>query len=142
MKLIPALILTVSLFSAPALSAENSGVTFKTLLKSSTSWDGSKLKSYGEGEPEITILKVVVQPGAVVPSHKHPVINAAVILSGEISVFSSDGNMQTFKSGEPVIELVDKFHYGRNTGSIPAEILVFYAGIQGKPLSIHEVIKD
>lgn len=124
-------------FLMPLLVFSNeSEVEFITLLKSSKSWDGSKLTSYGEGEPEVTILKVIVPPGKNVETHKHPVINAAILLRGEITVYAVTGEKIVLKAGDPIVELVDKWHYGLNSGDGTAEILVFYAGIKDKPLSI------
>lgn len=111
-------------------------VSFETLVKTTKSWDGQELISYADGSPEITILKVKVAPGAVVKQHKHPVLNAAVILSGEIKVVSEHGDTKVFREGDVVVELVDTMHYGKNTGLVDAEIIVFYAGAKGVPLSI------
>jgi len=39
-------------------------------------------------------------------------------------------------SGDSIVEVVDKWHYGINEANEPAVIIVFYAGIQGKPITI------
>lgn len=126
--------LSVSCFSVHA--GDGKEVSFETLVKTTKSWDGKDLVSYADGSPEITILKVIVAPGAVVEQHKHPVINAAVILSGELTVVSEHGQTKVFRAGDAVVELVDTLHYGKNTGSVDTEILVFYAGAKVIPLSV------
>jgi len=83
-------------------------------------------------------LKVVIPPGAVVDTHKHPAINAAVLLSGQLTIVSNDGEQIVVKEGEAVVEMVDKWHNGMNTGSEPAVLLVFCAGIKGQPLSVKQ----
>ena len=68
--------------------------------------------------------------------HKHPVINAGVILSGELTVFTEDNKTLHLKPGEALIELVDKWHYGKNEGEVPVEIVVFYASVVGEKLAV------
>jgi quercetin dioxygenase-like cupin family protein len=40
------------------------------------------------------------------------------------------------KAGDALVELVDTWHYGRNDGDVPAEIVVFYAGTENAPISL------
>lgn len=49
------------------------------------------------------------------------------------------GEKLVMKAGDPIVELVDTWHYGESTGSEDAEIVVTYVGDKGKDLSI---IKD
>jgi len=35
-----------------------------------------------------------------------------------------------------VVELVNSWHYGKNTGKKSAEIVVFYAGTVGQPITV------
>ena len=37
-----------------------------------------------------------------------------------------------------IVELVDKWHYGKNESEAPAEIIVFYAGVHGEPITVKE----
>ena len=110
----------------------------EVLAKSTTSWDGSNLPHYPNGKPEISILKITIPPGAELPLHKHPVINAGLLLSGELTVMMEDKTTLHMNAGDTIIELVNKWHFGKNEGNVPAEIIVFYAGIQGEPLSIEK----
>jgi len=68
--------------------------------------------------------------------HEHPVINAGVLLSGELTVITEDNKTLTLKAGEAIIEVVNTWHYGKNEGSKPAEIIVFYAGIPNGPVTV------
>jgi quercetin dioxygenase-like cupin family protein len=106
------------------------------MVQSTLSWDKSELPAYPKGQPEVTILKITIQPGGKLPMHRHPVINAGVMLKGEITVNTEDGKTLVLKAGDPIVELVDKWHYGESSGTEPAEIIVFYAGIQGKPFTV------
>ena len=107
----------------------------KALAKSSYSWDGSPLPKYDTGVPEITILKIVIPPKTRLPMHRHPVINAGVLLKGKLTVVTKDNKTLHLQPGDAIVELVDKWHYGKNDGDDPAEIIVFYAGTKGKPIT-------
>ncbi len=113
-----------------------SEIKAEVLVRSSEMWDGTPLPDYPKGNPEITILKVIVPPGAKLPIHRHPVINAGYMLSGELTVNTAAGGTKHLKAGDTLIEVVDKWHYGENTGEETAEIIVFYAGEKGVPLSV------
>ena len=107
-------------------------IVVEQLIRSTASWDGQPLPVYAQGQPEITILKFTIPAGAELDSHKHSVINAGVLLSGTLTVVSEDQEVLQLKAGDALIELVDKWHHGRNDGKEPAIILVFYAGIKGQ----------
>jgi quercetin dioxygenase-like cupin family protein len=70
--------------------------------------------------------------------HQHPVINAGVLLQGELTVETNEGKTLHLKAGDPIVEVVNTWHYGINEGDEPAEIIVFYAGVQGKPITTKE----
>ena len=110
-----------------------------TLAKTTESWNGTQLPKYLNGNPEITILKIIIPPKTKLSLHKHPVINAGVLLEGSLRVISKDNDTLYLKKGEPIIELVNTWHYGENLGTEPAEIIVFYAGVEGTPITVgHE----
>lgn len=104
--------------------------------KATVSWDGEPLPVYPQGQPEITILKITIAPGQQLPVHKHPYINAGVLLRGQLTVVTEQGKTLQLKAGQALVELVDKWHYGKNEGTEPAEIIVFYAGIQAQPITV------
>lgn len=65
-------------------------------------------------------------------------INAGVLTRGQLMVVTTDGKTLYLKAGDPIVEVVNTAHYGINHGSDPAEIIVFYAGIIGSPITITE----
>ena len=111
-------------------------VEVEVLAKTSLSWDGKALPDYPKGNPEITILRIKIPPGVQLPLHKHSVINTGVLLNGELTVVTEDGETLHLKTGDSIVEVVNKWHYGKNEGSKPADIIVFYAGISGRPITI------
>ncbi len=113
-------------------------VKVDVLAKTSASWDGRSLPNYAKGKPEITILRIKIPQGVQLPLHKHPVINAGVLLKGELTVVTKDQETLHLKAGDSIVEVVDKWHYGINEGNELAEIIVFYAGVQGIPITIKQ----
>lgn len=134
-QLIFGICLALSL-SGSVLARDADVIHTDVLAKSTASWDGSKLPSYPEGPPEITILRIKVPPGAQLPLHRHPAINAGVLLRGELTVVTEDNRILSLKAGEAIVEVVNKWHYGRNEGGETAEILVFYAGVLDSPITV------
>ena len=128
------LLLSLSLPSAYGQSGEPT--TISELLKTSSSWDGSPLPDYPQGKPEITIARITIQPGAALPLHRHPMINAGVLLSGELTVSTADHKTIHLKAGDAIAEVVNTWHFVKNDGKVPAEIVVFYAGRVGDPVTI------
>jgi len=129
------------LLATPVWARDANPVTVDTLAKTSSSWNGSALPDYAQGKPEVTILKITIPPKVQLPMHKHPVINAGVLLKGELTVVTDTGRTLYMKAGDPIVEVVDTWHYGKNEGNEPAEIIVFYAGIQGEQITVKESIK-
>jgi quercetin dioxygenase-like cupin family protein len=126
------------LLSSNAWAADTHGVVANILSKTGVSWDGRNLPEYPSGQPEITILRIKIPAGSELPLHKHSVINAGVLLSGELTVVTEDNKTLRLKSGESIVEVVNTWHYGKNEGSTPAEIIVFYAGAPGEPITTYK----
>ncbi len=113
-------------------------VSAQVLAKSTHSWNGNAMPAYPEGIPEVTILRIQIPTGVTLPWHTHPVINAGVLISGELTVTTRSGKVLEMKAGDPIVEVTDTWHYGKNQGTEPADIIVFYAGIKGNPITIKE----
>ncbi len=114
------------------------GIEANVLIKTTKSWNGATLPAYGDGQPEISIVRYRFDPGASIPMHMHPVINAGVLLQGELHIFTKTGENITLKAGEPLVELFKDWHYGSNPGTEPVDLIVVYAGTTGTPLTIRE----
>ena len=107
-----------------------------TLAETSKSWNGDVLPRYPEGKPKITVLKITIPPHSKLNIHKHLVINAGVLTKGELTVVDEQNNTLNLKAGDALVELVNAYHYGENKGNTPAEIIVFYAGTEGVPITV------
>nr|WP_299384095.1 cupin domain-containing protein [Allomuricauda sp.] len=132
------LVLAASLFLLTLVSCKSAkqDIQFTTLVQSSQSWNGQPLPSYPSQEPEVTIIKVIIPGKTKLAWHKHPNINAGILLKGKLTVISENQDTLRLKAGDPIIELVGTWHYGINEKNKPAEIVVFYAGTKGVPLSV------
>ena len=112
MLLIATLVL-VLFEKAMAAEDDQSAVRSETLLRSSSSWDDEPYKSYPPGQPELSVLKITLQPHTRLEWHSHPIPSAAYIVAGELSVErKKDGKKQHFVAGQAVSETVDTFHRG------------------------------
>jgi len=118
------------------LLAEDANPVSEILAQSDKMWDGTPLPHYPAGTPQISVLKIIIPPHSKLPWHKHPCINAGYVASGVLTVVAEGGEKKTLRAGDALIELVDKWHYGRNDGAEPVTIIVVYAGSPGVPLAV------
>ena len=131
--------LLVALLLCPfcATAADDHGaVKVEILAQADSSWDGAKLPAYPTEAPQISVVKVTIPPHSKLKWHKHPSMNAGYMISGEILVTSEDDQTRIVQAGEGLIETVNTWHYGRNDGDLPAEIVVVYSGVKDRPLAI------
>jgi len=136
-KLFCILCLTLLLCN-PVSAEETKAIAVDVLAKTGSSWDGRELPGYATGKPEITILKITIAPDSQLPRHSHPVINAGVMLKGKLTVVTDEGKTLHLKAGDSIVEVVGTWHFGRNEGPEPVEIIVFYAGAKGIPITVYK----
>jgi quercetin dioxygenase-like cupin family protein len=121
-----------------ALALEPSAqVQASTVLKAQTSWDGKPI-AYPSGKAEVSGLVVELAPGAQTGWHSHPVPSFAFILEGELEIEQRNVDVKRLNAGEAVAEVVNTFHNGRNVGTVPVRLVVFYAGMEGEKLTVKE----
>ena len=126
------------IFLSKAFSLENPPlVQASTILKTATSWDGKSIE-YPTGQAEITGIVIEIPPGGETGWHQHPVPSFGLILEGELEVKLKDGSVKRLKTGEGIAEVTNTFHNGRNVGSGPLKLVVFYAGAVGQKLTVKE----
>lgn len=108
------------------------------LLKTTSTWDNAKYKKLKIKKPEVTVLKIVINVNEELPMHKHDLVNIAYVKKGTLTVITDKRKEITLHEGEVLPELVGKYHYGKNTGNEPVELIVFYIGEIGTPLSVNK----
>ena len=106
------------------------------MIVTDQSWDGSVLPAFPQGQPEISVLHFIIQPRAALPCHKHPFINAGVVMKGALKIVTQDQKVLHVKGGEPLVETVNEWHYGVNEGNDVAEVYIVYSGLPGQKVSI------
>lgn len=110
----------------------------ETLLKTTTTWDNSTFKNMTIQNPEVTVLKITIDVGESLPMHKHDLLNIAYVKQGTLTVTSDTDEQITVKEGECLPEVIGTYHYGKNTGNKPVELIVFYLGEKDTPLAINK----
>lgn len=130
-----ALVLLLATLALPAAALDGiPNVKSTPVLKSTTSWDGQAL-AWPAGTAEGSMLIVEIAPGQETGWHSHPVPSFAYVLAGELEVALEDGRTHRIAAGQALAEVVGRKHNGRNVGSGPVKLLVFYAGAQGVGLT-------
>ena len=97
-------------FGCATQPANHDSISVNELVRTSQSWDGQLLIPYPQGQPEITIPRIIIPTGTRLETHSHPVINAGVLMSGQLTVETTDGNVLHLKAGDPIIEVVNTLH--------------------------------
>lgn len=119
--------------ASPFAADYNSGVSAKVLKKTSVTSNGQKITYPLTDKAEVTAMTVDLAPGAETGWHQHPVPVYAYVVSGTLSVELEDGQVFSFATGDAVIEVVNTLHNGKNQGSEPVKLAVFYLGAEGLP---------
>ena len=114
----------------------NRGVNVETLVKSTKEWNGETLPAYPRDQAEITVLRITVPAGVILPLHTHPVINAAVVIQGNLELSLQDNTKRLFKSGDAFIEVVNTVHTGKSLGPEDLIVIVVYAGSEKLPATV------
>ena len=125
----------VSLLCALPLHAADysSGVIAKVLKKSTTTGIGQKITYPVTDNAEVTAMEVTINPGAETGWHSHPVPVYAYVIAGTLDIEFGEGKKLTFTAGDAIFEALNARHNGRNNGSEPVRLAVFYVGAQGVP---------
>ncbi|PHX42507.1 cupin [Pseudomonas sp. NZIPFR-PS2] len=125
----------LSLLGCGTQAKDAAQIEKEVLLERSESWDGTPYTAYPSGPPQLTLIRLKIPARTQLPWHTHPMPNAAYIVSGELTVETrANGASRTLRQGQTLAEMVGTEHRGI-TGNTPVELLVFYAGTPGMPLS-------
>lgn len=145
-RLCPCVLLAVILLSgcgrqpqeAPvdAVHAYSTSVQATTVLKTGTTTANQPLRSSVGEPPEVTGLRVVIPPGARTGWHRHGCAGYAYVISGTLIVEVAGMGHKSFPAGTAFAEVVDLSHDGRNEGSQPVELIAFFTGQAGVPITV------
>ena len=126
------LFLSFGILISSVANAANS----ETVIQTDVHWNKQAIKPIHIEHPQITMLRITIHAGEKLAMHKHPILNIGYLTKGELTVRSETGDILILKPGDPIVELVDIWHYGESTGSEDAEIVVTYVGDKEDSLSI------
>jgi quercetin dioxygenase-like cupin family protein len=113
-----------------------SGVEAALILKTTTTTGHYPAKYLNTEKPEITVMKVEIKPGAETGWHSHPVPLYAYVLEGDLTVEAKGGKTYQFTTGDAIVEFVNVPHNGKNLGTKPVVLIVFYTGGIGIPNTV------
>jgi quercetin dioxygenase-like cupin family protein len=120
------------------LCAGQPQIKVEQVLQTTQSWDRSPYTSYPTGQPQVTVLRITIPPNTALHWHRHPIISVGYVLSGHLTLEKRDtGERTILQPGQAVAETVQTTHRGFTTDE-PVELIVFYAGQVGLPLTINE----
>ncbi|MEH6625989.1 MAG: cupin domain-containing protein [Motiliproteus sp.] len=136
MKTLYALLAATLLLNTSTLMAAD--VSAEILAQGSASWDSGGFQ-YPAGKPQLTVQKISIKAGSEpleLSIHCHTIPLAAYVVSGSVKVVKLSGEEKTFQAGEGLIEVVNSWHKGVFVDD--TELIVFYAGAEGTPLSFKQ----
>ncbi len=137
MKLMVLFLALIASFSINSTAQEET-IIVEVLSKTSSSWDGLEIEAYPTGKPEIIISRITMPVGSELPVHKHTTPLGGIILEGELTVTKENGESKIFKAGDPIVEVMNTWHAGKNTSDVPTVLIAFYIGEVGTPLSVNQ----
>ncbi|EKD72965.1 MAG: cupin 2 conserved barrel protein [uncultured bacterium] len=134
--------------------AQADPVKIEQILQTTQSWNGASLPGFASGKTEFRVLKFKISPGAKTSIHMHPLNGAGYVLSGELTMYSTDDSHGSFAdekhvkkitltAGNAWTETVNTWHYGENKGKEDVEFVLIFAGQDGTPptLSLGTFVK-
>ena len=110
-------------------------VTVKTLLTTDKTDIGQPLVLPAR-HPVLIVSTYDIAPGARLARHKHPFSRYAYVLAGDLTVEFDGGKQRQYHAGDIVVEAVDTWHFGSNSGTVPVRLLVIDQVEEGQSSTI------
>lgn len=119
-----------------ARAEEPAPVVVKPLASATTTADGRPIR-LPQGDVRVALSEYVIAPGAKLAVHKHPHTRLAYVLEGTLDVTDVDaGKTWSYKPGDLIVEVVDRWHFGVNTGATPVRLLVVDEAPDGAAVTV------
>lgn len=125
----PATLLAAGLLAACAQACAPSprAVTVKELRAATTTSSGQPIR-LPQGDVRIVLSDYLIPAGVTLPEHKHPHSRLALVQAGNLAVTNVEtGETVNYGPGDMIVESVDQWHSGVNTGTSPVQLLVLDA---------------
>lgn len=135
------------LFTGVVHTTSAEPVQIEQILKTNKSWNGAALPGFNNGQSEMKVFRYKIAPGEQTPVHLHPMNAAGYMISGELTMFSTDDPHGSFADSKQVKEIklgagsawtetVNTWHYGVNKGDKDAEFVLIFAGQEDVPATL------
>lgn len=82
--------------------------------------------------PEIIATILNFSPGEETGWHKHPVPTYTQVINGTLTIDLENGETMEFPSGSGLLDTMNTWHNGRNTGDTNLQVVVIILGEKGK----------
>ena len=127
--------LTLVLMTGSGLAWAQVGMKSSTVLQTTTTAIGQPLQ-FPQTRNQFTGVVIELAPGGEVGRHMHPVPNFVYVLNGDITIEAEGHPARTYSAGQSFVESTNTWHNGINRGTTTVQILVVFAGEEGKPVTV------
>jgi quercetin dioxygenase-like cupin family protein len=117
------------------LSEYKSDVRLACALATDTTSIGQQFTYPDSARDEVKIVKATIPPGKETGWHKHKFPVFAYVVNGNLTVEIKGMAEKHFSGGSSFAEVINTAHNGKNTGDRDVELIVFFIGEKGMPLS-------
>ena len=117
------------------------GTIIEMLLKTDTTSIGQKINYPQFTNDEVTVVKVTIGPGDSTGWHVHNFPVFAYVLKGKLTLKLKNGKITEYSQNSCFAEVINTYHNGLNNGKENLELIAFFMGEKGRPLSEHEIEK-
>lgn len=125
----PAALFATGVLSAcvQACAMPPSTVTVKELTAAATTASRQPIR-LPQGDVRIVLSNYLIPAGVTLPEHKHLHTRLALVQAGNLAVTNIEtGETVNYGPGDMIVESVDQWHFGVNTGTSPVHLLVLDA---------------
>jgi len=119
------------LMATPAVAQ----VKFSTtpILQSGATVGGASIAYPKSDSAELSLVRLDIGPGGETGRHMHPYPTLVYVLEGAIEVEMDGGIVHSYKVGDSFLMVVNTWTNAKNSGTMPAKVLVVFVGVHGKP---------
>ncbi len=135
LRFLSVLFILLLYLNTESVAQDSSLINGNIILQTTASWDGNPI-IYPEGEAQITALHIEIPSGAETGWHSHPVPSFGYVLEGTLEIAMEDGSTLIVNKGEALAEVTSRIHSGKSIGENSLKLVVFYAGVTDKDLTI------
>ncbi len=103
------------------------------VLQSRATVGGASIAYPKTDSAELTAVRLDIGPGGETGRHMHPYPTLVYVLEGAIDVETDGGMVHSYKAGDSFLMVVNTWTNAKNSGTMPAKMLVVFVGVHGKP---------